>query len=125
MEWLFILPGLLVLWRGYKMGFASHRTDTYAVLAALASQWTEDQAQAAYLESYTIVYQQMADPTGSGIKFKTAMEHIERATAAANRVNELRAGEHGPAFRRRFRGQFVTQVKAEVDKWTRKDPLAS
>ena len=66
----------------------------------------------------------MADPIGSGIEFKVSMEHVERATAAMNRVKQLSGGEHGPAFRRRFRTQFVKSVNSDVEKWARRDPFA-
>src|SRR2546422_4761850 len=100
MEWLLvIIAGAAVLWLGYKFGFSTHRTSVHE---ATASQWTAVQAKAAYQESYGIVYAQMADPAGSGIEFKVSMEHVERATAAMNRLMELSGKEHGPAFRIRF-----------------------
>jgi hypothetical protein len=63
MEWLLIIiAGAAVLWLGYKFGFSKHRTSVHETVA---SQWTADQAQAAYGESYGVVYAQMADPVGS------------------------------------------------------------
>ena len=53
MEWLFaIIAGAAVLWLGYKLGFSTRRTSVHE---AVASQWTVEQAKAAYQESYGIV----------------------------------------------------------------------
>ena len=61
-EWLLaIIAGVAVLRLGYKLGFSTRRTSVHE---AVASQWTAEQAKAAYQESYGIVYAQMADPTG-------------------------------------------------------------
>jgi hypothetical protein len=123
MEWLLaIIAGVAVLWLGYQIGFSTRRTSVHETVA---SQWTAEQANAAYQESYGIVYAQMADPIGSGIEFKVSLEHVERATAAMNRLMKLGGEEHGPAFRLRFRAQFVKSVKADVEKWSRRDPFAS
>ena len=123
MEWLLaVIAGAAILWFGYKIGFSTRRTDLHQ---AVASQWTREQAKAAYEESYGIVYAQMADPMGSGITFKVSLEHVERATVAMNRMMQLDDKEHGPAFRRRFRAHLVRSVKADVEKWSRRDPFAS
>jgi len=58
----------------------------------------------------------MANPVSSGIPFKTAMEHIKRATAAMDRVQQLQGQQYRPMFRLTFRPQWVRRIKEEVDR---------
>jgi hypothetical protein len=84
--------------------------------AAMASQWTRDEAEAAYKESYVAACTHLTSETSLRLSYDEVMEHLERAAAAATRVQQLLGRDHGPAFRRIFLRQLVKSITAEAER---------
>lgn len=115
-----LVAATVAAWIGYKIGAARRRTDKFV---AVASEWNLEQARAALKESYSVACAQMADPVSSGTSVQTATEHIERATAAMDRIQQLQGREHGAKFRLSFRPQLVQRIREEVDRLTQECSL--
>jgi hypothetical protein len=118
--WYLALAGLvMVLLRLHGAVRGRRRIRRYA---AMASHWTRDEAEAAYKESYVAACTHLANESKLRLSYDEVIEHLERAAAAANRVQQLQGRDHGPALLRTLRLELVKSVTDDAGRMQPKRP---
>jgi hypothetical protein len=113
--------------RAAASGRAHRMAEAFDLLeAALSSRepvdlivrgWSLDQMDAVAGAARYVLTEQMGKMPGRGMTYPHRLRCVEIVTVCQDRTNELTGGEHGPAFRWRFRLRLLREIKDRADLW--------